>query len=427
MVYARIGSMLPSRIRSSSKHIFAALSSATLLSATLGLTGCDSLGKSHNDNPVMAEAPPRRAAVTDIKQDDVEIQHINDSLNPRVASLQPGQVVPTSGQFVPPAGVLANEIAGSQVVATVNGQPILADDILEKYSGFLIRMQQSAPPSVYNRERLKIIKRDLNSMIDRRLLIEALRATIKPKQYDSAIDQLGGMWEQEQLSKLKERLKVNTRHEVEVKLAEQGMSLDLLQSEFINQALAVQFLQQKAKGNSKPRREELLAYYRENIKDYEFKGRVRWQHIVVREKAHSSPTAAANVFSQVVAELQQQVPFEEVAKKYSDASTKNDGGVWGWSKEGSLKNKELEKTLWSLPVGLIGGPVKVDGETQVVRVMEREPAGRQPFHEVQKEIEDKITNSRRKNASDAVLKDLKSRAEIITIFDDQPGVSGGNF
>lgn len=427
MVYARIGSILPSRIRSSSKHILAALSSATLLSATLGLTGCDSLGKSHNENPVMAAAPPRRMAISEIAQNEIEIQHINDSLNPQVASLQPGQVVPTSGQFIPPAGVLADEISGSQVVATVNGQPILADDILEKYSGFLERMQQEAPPSVYNRERLNIIKRDLNSMIDRRLLIEALRATIKPKQFESAIDQLGNMWEQEQLSKLKEKLKVNSRHEVEVKLAEQRMSLDLLRSEFINQALAVQFLQQKAKGSSKPPREELLAYYRENIKDYEFKGRVRWQHIVIRDNAHSSKAEAADVFSKVVAELKQQVPFEEVAKKYSDASTKNDGGVWGWSKQGNLANKELEKTLWSLPVGLIGGPVTVNGETQVVRVLEREDAGRQPFQEVQDAIEDKITNSRRKNASDAVLKDLKSRAEIITIFDDQPGVSGGNF
>ncbi|MDA1016513.1 MAG: peptidylprolyl isomerase [Planctomycetota bacterium] len=395
---------------------------------TIGLVGCDSLGRSHAGNPVMPDAPPRKQAMMAQNQKPgVEIEHINDTLNPAVASVAPGSVVPTSGQFDAPVGYLANEIEGSQVIATVNGQPILADDVLEKYSVFLTQMRKKASPEEYKQQRLLVIKRDLSSLVDRKLLIEALRSTIKPEQFESVTEQLTGMWEREQLSKIKQKLGVNTRHEVELAMAEKGVSLDLIRDEFINQAMAIQFLQQKAKGGGKPRRGELLAYYREHIKDYEFKGRVRWQHIAVRFAQHGDKEKGREVFQQAVEELRKQVPFETVAKKYSDAPTKIDGGVWGWTEQGSLANAELEKTVWSIPIGLIGGPIENDQEIQLVRVLERTEAGRRPFNEVQDEIEQKIVISRRQNASDSVLKDLKSRAEIITIFDDVPGRTIGDF
>ena len=420
--------MPTARITSLQSPICRLVTVVASLSIAIGTTGCDSLGRSQANNPVMPDAPPRKhAMMAQNQKPGVEVEHINDSLNPAFDNVAPGTVIPTSGQFDPPVGYLANEIEGSQVVATVNGQPILADDVLEKYSVFLEQMRQKISPEEYQQQRMSIIKRDLSSMVDRKLLIEALRSTIKPEQFASVTDQLTQMWEREQLSKIQEKLGVNTRHEVELAMAQKGVSLDLIRDEFINQAMAIQFLQQKAKGGSKPRRGEMLAYYREHIKDYEFKGKVRWQHIAIRFAQHDSKDKARAVFQQAVDELYKQVPFEEVAKKYSDAPTKIDGGVWGWTDQGSLANAKLEKTVWSIPIGLIGGPVENDQEIQLVRVLERTEAGRRPFHEVQNEIEQKIVNSRRQNASSAVLKDLKSRAEIITIFDDRPGLVSGDF
>ena len=59
----------------------------------------------------------------------------------------------------------------------------------------------------------------------------------------------------------------------------------------------------------------------------------------------------------------------------------------------------------------------------IVRVVEREPAGRVPFLEAQVGIRENLLEERRKAASDEYLAKLKARTPVWTVFDDPSGTS----
>jgi len=54
----------------------------------------------------------------------------------------------------------------------------------------------------------------------------------------------------------------------------------------MKQQTAVQFMAVKAKANNDFSREEVLARYKSNIKDYEYPSKVRWQRIRITFSKH---------------------------------------------------------------------------------------------------------------------------------------------
>jgi len=111
-------------------------------------------------------------------------------------------------------------------------------------------------------------------------------------------------------------------------------------------------------------------------------------------------------------------PFAEVAKARSEGPTAATGGACDWAGQGSLASKVLDEALFSLPVGQLSTIIE-DGETlHIVRVIEREEAGRTPFLDAQVAIRDALREERRTKALDDYLAKLRERTPVWTVFDD---------
>jgi parvulin-like peptidyl-prolyl isomerase len=113
-----------------------------------------------------------------------------------------------------------------------------------------------------------------------------------------------------------------------------------------------------------------------------------------------------------------------VARRSSEDPRKSEGGQYDWTSQGSLAWKEVDRALFTLPVGELS-PIIVDEESfHIVRVVERRDAGMIPFEEAQAEIEERILTAYRDGKVEEFLDSLRQTIPVWTIFDDRPEREG---
>lgn len=372
--------------------------------------GCDAL-RNKVDNPVMGPAPPR---ITGTAEHGAEAGHSEEPLIPPIDHSRDGIMMASADtSTVNPA---LEEIADSQVVATVNGAPIFAAEVLQPYRVQLDEARRKMPEAEYHRLRRHLIARDLSRRIERTLLIETLRETLAPEQVKQLQGQLELMFERE-VERLKKQYQVNTKVGLERELRRRGDSLERIRDEVINNQMAREYLAAKAEVKQDITRRDMLEYYQQHLDEYATPARVKWRQIVVSFARHGGQDAARRVLDQAIVELEGGAEFADVARKYSDGPTAEDGGRWDWTQTGSLADEEIENALFSLPVGAISRVFTGEDNFQLVLVTEREAAGHTPFETLQDDIKRTLQEESQREATQKVMQELMETAVIRTIFD----------
>ena len=323
-------------------------------------------------------------------------------------------------------------IFNSQVAATVNGAPILNGDVLDRYAGYLIsvreQMQKMAEdpkmlppgqpvptPDDFERFRYSLIQRDISSYIQKKLLYERMKGSLKPeqmKQMNSHIDQLF----EKEIERLKKEMKVTNKTELELELNKKGSTLANVKDSFSLDRLSVEYFVAKSEKPDPIERPDLVTYYQSNPDKFTVNAKVKWQQIQISITPEVSKSEARKKLDQAVAELNQGVSFDKVAKTYSDGPTAKEGGVWDWMEAGNLADTKLEQKLFTMPVNKLSEVHEGKDALCVVRVIDRNEAGRQPFKDVQEEIRAILTEEQNKNRPKKLLKDLFSKAVIETQY-----------
>ena len=91
-----------------------------------------------------------------------------------------------------------------------------------------------------------------------------------------------------------------------------------------------------------------------------------------------------------------------------------------WTTQGSLASDEVDRFLFTAPIGQLSPIIEDDRGFQIVRVVERKMAGRVPFTEVQQEIKKRIKDERGAEAMRLYVAGLKNRVSVWTIYDGTP-------
>lgn len=316
------------------------------------------------------------------------------------------------------------ELIGATVVATVNSLPIFADDVLRPHSVNLGKAEAQLSPEEMNRLRAKLIQQELPQHIEKALLISALRDDIEEEQYEQLTSQVDNLFEKE-VDKLKERYKVETKIELEQILEEQGTSLDSLRTAFASRELSMFYIGNKSKKNAvRFSRQDLMEVYEQNKAQYEIEAAVKWQQIRINITPDGGRQAAVEQMGLVVDALRNGEEFGAVARKYSNGPKRDSGGIWDWTKQGSLADEKVDRALFEIPVGKISQPLETDSAFVLAKVIERRDAGFVPFEDVQDKINSRLQSDSRRNAAQNVIKELNNSATIWTIFDSKPDTTG---
>lgn len=130
--------------------------------------------------------------------------------------------------------------------------------------------------------------------------------------------------------------------------------------------------------------EELRAAYNENLERYKLPNRVHAAHILFKTigKTDAEVEEIRKKAEDVLKKAQKPgAKFDELAKQYSEDTTKDKGGDLGWITQGQTV-PEFEKAAFSLPPGQVSDLVKTQYGFHILKVLEHENARTRSFEEV---------------------------------------------
>ena len=370
------------------------------LSFLLLLNGC--AGRSIKvDNPVFAQAPPRKALV-------------NSASDPAESMMadacQQSGVVPVGFNKTPGA-----PLEGTSVVAFVNGRPVFLDDVLGGFRQMLESKSEISPDQrdYVMRERLR---KQLPAHIDQEIVLQALNQKVPEDRRKMIRESLEPMFEQV-TANIKQDRNLQTDQQLNDLLANEGMSIDTLRESFVRIQMVNGYVATLANAPQNVDRQELLDYYHANIADYTTEEKVRFAEIVVRFDQHGGREGAEAVMANVVRQLRSGREFGEVAEAFSDALSSEKKGDMGWIERNSLADQELETSLFDLPEGKMTKVIVKPDRFELYEVISHKQQSTVSFQDVQKEIEKLLLKKKADQAKEKVTDDLRARAIIETIFD----------
>ncbi len=304
----------------------------------------------------------------------------------------------------------------STVVARVNGEPIVAEDLLAPLRSRLAEARQTMSKAEYIAFRDRLLRQQLDNLIERQLLVQAARRAF-PEPIQRRIEAFADQQFEEQLKQEAKRLGLATVEELKQHLRKQGQSVERMKQLNRDTILAQQFVRSRVASKIEVTRREMLEYYREHKAEFEQTPAVKWREILVSVARHSSDEAARRHAEQLVSKLRAGADFGELAKQESDGATAAQGGQWPWTPPGSYIVDAVDQALFSLPVGQVSDPIPGPEGYHIVLVEDRRDGGPRPFEEVQDEIRERIRQKKIEQAVSQLIERLKQEAYIVTVFD----------
>jgi len=325
-----------------------------------------------------------------------------------------GDVHPASGTTVVNA-VPAGQVA-VRLKATVNGIPILEDEVREamaQYVGELLAAPEAARPQLQQ----QIYDRELQKLIERELVLDEAIGRIKAAGKDQILKDLQKEAEKEadkRLRDIKKAIKAETDDQFKAMLATQGLSVTGMRRQFERNFMMMEYVRNIVFPIVK--RISLLQvkeYYEDHPDEFKTEDTVQWQDLFIDAGRFPSPQAARQFAGQVLAAARAGQDFAGLVKQYDcgDARLRNGAGLG--QKRGEILPQQVEPTVWALKAGEVGPLIDLGFGFHIVRVAERQYAGRKPFDvacqtEIRKKLEGVIADREYKRMVD----ELKKKATI---------------
>lgn len=161
--------------------------------------------------------------------------------------------------------------------------------------------------------------------------------------------------------------------------------------------------------------DKIEAYYRKNVAQYSTPEEIRLSMIVLRPEeggAGEDPVEAERAMAKEIrAKLADGADFAGMAQMYSDDSTSEFGGDWGWIDRKTL-TADLNKVAFSLAPGQLSEVVQIGDSFYIMRVEARKAATTKPLSELREEIGKKLFEEERLRLQEQWLDGLRKKAYI---------------
>lgn len=288
-----------------------------------------------------------------------------------------------------------------RVVAVVNQDVITLSELQEAVSQYLRQIKEEMNPG-----------RD--HALQEKLLWElvAHRLKIQEGEREKVVVEDGEV--KEQLDELMKRLQANTPEEFEAMMKAQGVTLVDVKKRIREQVIVQKVTRRKVVLRVSVTEQEIDQYLSENREKLETGLSFRARHILFVPNPRESDAgweAARAKAEEVWAKVRAGEDFAELAKRYSQDSSANDGGDLGALKQGELA-PEIEGPILRLRAGDALGPVKTTLGYHLFKLESKESLSGEALAQAKQQIRDILFRQKYQARMDAWLEELKRRAII---------------
>ncbi|MFM8657279.1 MAG: peptidyl-prolyl cis-trans isomerase [Chthoniobacterales bacterium] len=197
-------------------------------------------------------------------------------------------------------------------------------------------------------------------------------------------------------------------------LKAQGFSLSRFR-EVEKEKIIVQAMRQRAvKTDFVISPDKIEAFYRKNLDKYSTPEEIRLSMIVLRPDASGGddPVAATREIAQEIRQkLADGADFPGMAQMYSQDSTAELGGDWGWIDRTTLTS-ELNGVAFSLSPGELSDVIQVGDAFYIMRVEAKKAAVTKPLAEMRDEISQKLYEEERLRLQQQWIDGLRRKAFV---------------
>ncbi len=296
------------------------------------------------------------------------------------------------------------------VVAIVNDQMITYSELEEFLAPHLLYFEGGFPEWVVEEKIARIRKEVLEELIKEKILLsEARKESIvvqdeEVEKYLMGVKERFGSEEKFQLQLSKEKL---TEEGFKQRLGEQ-----ILIRKFVDLGIG-----SKIRALST---EEMREFFEENKESFVEPERVAVNQITVEVKGETKWLEAGKKAEDIHARLMKGEDFSTLAKKYSDASSRDEGGNLEFINRTELL-PEFEKAISTLEVGEISNIIRTETGFHIIKLESRKEARQREFSEVRREIENQLYRLRMEQALSKWIEELKEKSyiQIIEITNEE--------
>ena len=155
-------------------------------------------------------------------------------------------------------------------------------------------------------------------------------------------------------------------------------------------------------------------YYRQHREEFTAKEQIKLRMIMI--PAHSTDSNSSTqraMAEEILGKLANGGEFDRIAQIYSEDSSRDLGGDWGWIERKTLA-PPLEKVAFNLPTGKISNIVEYSGNFYILKVEDKKGGVTRSMAESRDEIEKKILQVQAQELQERWIASLRSKAFIRT-------------
>lgn len=327
----------------------------------------------------------------------------------------------------PPNKPVVKRFDKGQLIAVVGADHILAGDLGHFVEPVIEENRDKiSSPEMEEKVRQQITRQALKSYVEIKALYQEffrdMVGSAPPEKIDemkkTVVSRAGQIFFEKQVPNMLEQYEAEDWRELEVKLREKSMSLASMRSQFVEQVLAQELERKYVPDEFEITREELLAHYQEHREQWNEPARARWQQLTIRFDRHDENR---QVVETLIKQLGNQVylggmSFEAAARQSSEGFSAEQGGVYDWTTQGSLRSKPIDAALFSIPLRRLSKVITDDVGMHIVMVLERTDEHTKTFTEAQAEIRETLSKSRRAEEVKKFRESVLNRTPIWTLW-----------
>lgn len=299
-----------------------------------------------------------------------------------------------------------------RIVAVVNDDVITEADITAYLRAQLQDGEEgdegegTRPPRAVARQRAM-----LDQLIEHRLILqEAKRAGLSADAGEVA-SQLEAM-----------RSRFGSQEELQASLAASGLSLEGVREKIREQLLVRRLIDEKVRAGIQVSPQEVARALQEQPELREPGEHVRAAHLLIRVSDVRSEAEARALIEDLDRQIAAGAEFSEIARRYSEDPSREDGGEMGWVQRGELL-PELDRALFALKEGERSAPLQTRLGFHLLRTEERQATPPRSTTDAHRLASRRLYQQKFEEAFARWLAELKARA-YLQILHGQTVTSG---